>query len=75
MEINATLVAICVGLTEVVKQAFGLPSKYAPLVSIGVGIVAGLLVIGFTVPAGLIGLISGLAASGLYDVALKPIGK
>ena len=60
------IVPIIVGLVQVVKGV-GIPSKYAPLVSIafGIGLVAltGVVWQAFVVQ----GIIAGLAASGLYS--------
>ena len=70
MDINVydvALVPITLGVTEVVK-GIGLPSRYAPLVSLGVGIVLGVA----TTPENrlkgiLTGMAVGLSASGLYS--------
>lgn len=67
IEVNAIVVGLVVGLTEIAKSA-GLPIKFAPLISTIIGMLAGLLVIGFTIPAVISGLISGLVASGLWDL-------
>jgi len=54
------------GLVEVVKRA-GLPSKFAPLVSVVFGLVFGILVYPDPTQATLMGLAYGLSASGLYS--------
>ena len=63
---NATLIPIILGITELIKK-IGLPSQYAPLFSLGLGI--GLTyILGTTGPQMIInGLILGLSASGLYS--------
>lgn len=66
----SALIAITVGIVQVFKKA-GLRSKYAPLISLGVGLIASWL--GWLVdpyPVGemiLTGLVIGLSASGLYS--------
>lgn len=65
---SIALAPLVAALTELVKR-LGLPSKYAPLVSIGLGIglqfavAAGVT----TIDTALQGLVIGLAASGLYS--------
>ena len=67
--------AITVGLTQVTKGL--IPSKFTPLLSVGVAVVLsvvwGLSQDAQLVPSLVSGLISGLSASGLYDVATKPL--
>ncbi len=60
-----------VALIEALKLA-GLPSKFAPLTAIVLGVIAGLLVVDMTVNGGIMGAIIGLSASGLYDTS-KPL--
>lgn len=59
---------IILGLVEVFKQV-GLPSKFSPLLACVFGILYGLFVSGAeTIAKGvMVGLIEGLAASGLYS--------
>lgn len=69
IEINYILLAgLTVGLVEAVKQ-LGLPTKFAPLVAIGIGI--GLSFLGFSsLPFNqliLFGIYLGLTAVGLYS--------
>ncbi len=61
-ETLAILTAITIGLVQVVK-ATGLNTKWAPLVSVLIG-VGGSLLFGSTV---IVGIIAGLSASGLYS--------
>lgn len=61
------LIAVVVALTELVKR-FDVPKKYIPVVSLLLGLVAGI----FYVPGELkeqimYGLMIGLSASGLFD--------
>ena len=62
-----------VALVEALKLA-GLPSRFAPLVSIVIGIIAGLFVVDMAVSGGIMGAVIGLSASGLYDTS-KPLLK
>jgi len=64
------LIAVVVGLTEVIKRATNLSSRFAPLVSLVLAI--GLAFLGATGPISNIiftGIIVGLSASGLYSGA------
>ena len=61
-------------IIEALKLA-GLPGKYAPLVSIVVGVIVGLLVVDISVNGGIMGLVLGLGASGLYDNAKPALTK
>ena len=74
MEI-AILVAIVVGLTEVIKKT-GMPTKYLPFVALVIGVLLGY---GTDGTDGILnGIIMGLVASGSYDVgkfAVKRIKK
>ncbi len=60
-------IAAVMGIVEAIKKA-GLPSKYAPLVSLALGIAASFLVPGDTVGSTVFtGVVIGLSASGLYS--------
>ena len=66
----AIAVAICVALTEVVKRV-GLPTRFAPLVSIVIGVAWAFIVsVEAAIPTG---IVWGLAASGLFDVGMKTV--
>jgi ABC-type uncharacterized transport system permease subunit len=70
----SALTAIVVGLTEASKS-LGVPSRYAPLVSILLGVL-GTLGVAFFEPTAqviLMGLAIGLSASGLYDFSKKTV--
>ena len=67
-------IALVIGLVKLVREA-GLPSKFAPLVSLIVGILGG---IGVAVTSGqtilygvVLGIVFGLSASGIYDIGKK----
>lgn len=63
----AALVPVITGLVQVMKQA-GMPSRYAGLCAIAIGILFA-LVIGLPVAAAILaGTIGGLAASGIYEI-------
>ncbi len=64
----AVLVAIVIGLVEVAK-AIGLPTRYAPVLAVVLGVAAMLGVTFFSVTATTIlsGIVVGLLACGLYS--------
>ncbi len=70
----STLTALVVGLTEASK-ALGVSSRYAPLVSITLGVLGTIGVTFFepTAQVVLMGLAIGLSASGLYDFSKKTV--
>lgn len=70
----SVLTALVVGLTEVAKQ-FGLPSRYAPLWAVGLGVLAtlGLAFFDLATQVILTGVAIGLSAAGLYDFGKKTI--
>lgn len=67
-------VALVMGLVKALREV-GLPSKFAPLTSVGIGIVFGLIIAfesGRPYIAGVvIGIMLGLSSCGLYDVGKK----
>lgn len=64
---DVALVPATMGITEVIKSV-GLPSKYAPVVSLGVGIILGVVTSpGEALRGVLTGIAIGLSASGLYS--------
>lgn len=66
-----SIVALIKGLVKVARD-IGMPSKYAPLMSVGLGIVLGIpatMITGLAFYYGIIGGIAvGLMASGSYDI-------
>ena len=68
----ATVVALVIGLTEVVKK-FKMPSNFYPLISLVLGV--GMSFVAFTVEPiiqkVLLGITCGLTASGLFDNVRK----
>jgi len=73
----AYFIPIIVGLVEVIKRVTGVDSKFAPLLSIILGILlswAGTFY-GTATEFLFTGIIAGLSASGLYDTAGRPIIK
>lgn len=71
----ALFVGVCAGITELFKN-FGLPSRFAPLLSLVLGVAVVFLSAGkisalLVVP----GIIVGLTASGLYSGAKTLAGK
>ena len=65
---EAIIIAVIVGLVEVLKQA-GLPKKASPLVALAFGVAGGVIYLfPGDVKAGIfMGLVMGLSASGLYS--------
>lgn len=66
-------IPVIVAILEMFKMA-GLPTKFAPILSVALGITFGLLVEGLNVQGFGTGLLVGLSAAGLYDTT-KPIIK
>jgi len=69
MEIQVTevvIIPVVVGLVEISKRA-GLPAKYSPFLAIALAMAGMFLIGGFTVSAGIQGLVFGLSSSGLYS--------
>jgi hypothetical protein len=61
------LIAVVVAITELVKQ-FEVPKKYLPIVSLVLGLAAGIFYVGGTVKEQIMyGLMIGLSAAGLFD--------
>lgn len=64
---NVALIPAAMGLVEVAKQT-GLPSKYAPIASLVVGMVLGVTTSLDNIGKGILtGIAIGLSASGLYS--------
>ena len=71
--VAALLIALTAAFTEVIKKTVGLKKRYLPITSVVTGIIIGLIVWPLTT-LGLyymlvVGFISGLAASGTFDIA------
>ncbi len=63
----AVLIAVVVAITEGVKR-FNVPAKYLPIVSLALGLVAGIFYVdGILKEQIMYGLMIGLSASGLFD--------
>jgi hypothetical protein len=63
---TAGIVPIVMGLVSTLKYC-GLPTQYAPIVSLVLGVALCMLVMPVSSPAILQGLVVGLLASGLYS--------
>jgi hypothetical protein len=62
----AFLIGVVVALTQLAKQF--VTTKYIPLVSLALGIVAGIFYVGGDIKEQIMwGIVIGLSASGLYD--------
>jgi hypothetical protein len=67
-----SLVAIVIALTQLVKD-LGIPPKFAPVISLLLGITGSLFFLEGDVQYRIMsGILMGLAASGLYDVGKIP---
>jgi len=75
-EINGiALVPLIVGVVEVAKQV-GLPVRFAPLLSLLLGLGAGFFLHGSSLALSVVtGLMIGLSASGLYSATKTIAGK
>ena len=75
---DVIVVAVIMGLVELVKRLDWLPAKFLPLLSLILGIVAGIVYFeGAIENKVMFGIILGLSAAGLYDQskAFKSIEK
>jgi uncharacterized membrane protein YGL010W len=64
----AVFIAVIVGLVELFKKSLGLPVRYAPLLSVLLGLPVGILYLNVDLKTGIVyGLIIGLSACGLYS--------
>lgn len=66
----AVLVPVVVALTEVIKRAISLSSRYTPLLSLAVSMLGTIVISDFSILAS---VLVGLAASGLYDFGSKTV--
>ncbi|MFO1445286.1 transposase [Bacillus sp. Bva_UNVM-123] len=66
---TAVIIAVVLALTELVKRLEWIPVKYAPVVSLVLGLLAGLFYVDVQTLQEKImfGLMIGLSASGLFD--------
>lgn len=64
--VHLALVPIVIGLVEAIKKV-GLPDRWAPIVSIALGLGGAWLIGGTALAIVLSGLVIGLSASGLYS--------
>lgn len=64
----AILVALTIGLTELIKRSSDIDNKYLPLISLFFGLVLSLIWLDGTIKDAILnGIIVGLSASGLFD--------
>ena len=63
---DAGSIPVILGLVEVLKYS-GLPTKYAPLASLILGVVYGLTMVSQDVSGAILGIVAGLSASGLFS--------
>jgi hypothetical protein len=70
----AWLVPVITGIVQVIKTTFpSLDQRFIPILSLLTGILAGTVVLGFSLTGGFAGLIFGLTASGFYDLGKKTV--
>ncbi|UOQ95772.1 holin [Halobacillus shinanisalinarum] len=66
------------GVVEVVKKAFRLPKNYIPLISMGIGLLAGVAAFPFTDMGTMLriwaGVGAGLSGTGLFEIVNKRLG-
>ncbi|WP_445505758.1 transposase [Niallia sp. 03091] len=64
----AVFIAVIVGVVELFKKSLGLPVRFAPLVSVLLGVLVGIFYLGVELKTGIVyGLIIGLSSCGLYS--------
>lgn len=62
------IIAVIVALNELFKRSLGVPKKYLPIISLVLGVLAGIFYLeGSLKEQVFYGLIIGLSASGLFD--------
>lgn len=62
------VIAVIVGLNELIKGAFDIPTRYLPLISLLLGVIAGVFYLDGNLAESIFqGIIIGLSASGLFD--------
>lgn len=65
---DVLIIAVIIGLVELVKRLEWLPVKYLPLLSLVLGVIAGVIYLEGTLKIKIIlGIVMGLSASGLFD--------
>lgn len=68
MDITILAIALVTGLVEVIKRAFNLKTRYAPLVSVLFGLLVSFLFVQANISDTIIaGIVIGLSACGLYS--------
>lgn len=77
--VNPVILGICLAVGFALKEAFDkFPNKYIPLASLVVGTVLAIVTnipVGITLEVILMGMISGLGATGLYELFRNLINK
>lgn len=65
---DVLIIAVIIGLVELVKRLEWLPVKYLPLLSLVLGVIAGVIYLEGTLKIKIIlGIVMGLSACGLFD--------
>ena len=64
---SGTLIAIAIGGTQLIKQIAIIQPRFLPLISLLLAIVFAQVIFGVSSESFIIGFISGLSGSGLYD--------
>jgi len=73
MVTSTIVVAIIIGLTEVIKRAVGLRKKYLPLVAVVLGLIYALTSNGLDITSVWQGIMFGLISVGLFSSAKNTI--
>lgn len=62
------IVAVIIGLSQVIKDATPIPTKYLPLINLVIGVIFGSIFLTGDLKTNILqGIIIGLTASGLFD--------
>jgi len=72
--IAAIITPVITGLTAVVRKVFNVADRFVPGVSVVLGLAGGLILVELSIFGGLVGIISGLAATGLWEFGKNTVG-
>lgn len=72
---DALIIAVIMGLVELIKRTEKIPVQYLPFISLVLGVISGVVYFdGLLKEKILIGIVAGLIASGVFD-NFKSVGK
>ena len=72
---TAAVVAVIMGLVEVLKRGLKMDAEKAPLVAVVLGVLLALYFDGMTSESVFMGIVNGLTASGLWSLGGKSVVK